>query len=140
IYFLAINHRKAVLGRSKELRRAMAFAMNRAQILKECFGEEPEAAHRPLNGPYPPGSWACNPAVPASLDDLTRAKAQQAHGPVEKLTLKYPDGDPSVKKACEMIQSQIRALALDPPIQLELVAKSPRDLKHDVEEAQQFDL
>jgi ABC-type oligopeptide transport system substrate-binding subunit len=72
---------------------------------------------------------------------MTKAKAQQAKiATAEKITLRYPAGDPAVQKACEMIQSQIQAVDTTNPIRLELVPCSPRDLKHDVEETHQYDL
>src|SRR5262249_5399006 len=93
VYFLAVNHRTAPLE-DQNLRRAFAHALDRERILTYRFrGGEPgyrllaaaggAAAvtaldlrrdghaeyHRPLNGPYPAGSWAVcpPPQVPASL-------------------------------------------------------------------------
>src|SRR5262249_33263492 len=63
IYFLAVNHRRTAL-QNEDLRRAIALAIDREGILTACFRAEHKEFHRPLNGPYPPGSWAYNPNLP----------------------------------------------------------------------------
>jgi ABC-type transport system substrate-binding protein len=55
-----------------------------------------------------------------------------------RLSLKYPDGDPLVKRACELIKEQVAALGTG--IQLELEAKSPRQLHDEVEFGHDFEL
>ena len=135
IYFLAVNHRKAELQNDR-LRKAIAFAIDRSAILKECFNSEPPRIDRPLTGPYPPGSWAC-PSTPDDLLDVSRAKTY-AKLPGRKLSLKYPADDPAVKKACEQIRKQVEAL--DAGITFELEPRSPHDLRHDVEGLHEYDL
>jgi ABC-type oligopeptide transport system substrate-binding subunit len=144
IYFLAMNHRKPLLGNNQALRRAIAHAINREAILNDCFraGLRP-APHRPLTGPYPPNSWACNPALKSRLfnPNLARAQAGQAkegRAVLGRLTLKYPNNDPAVAKACEAIQQQIQRIG--PGIELELKPMEPRALRHDVEELYDYDL
>jgi len=144
IYFLAVNHRRRPLD-SQPLRRAIALAINRDAILNQCFraGLMPPH-HRPLNGPYPPGSWAYNrdaklPPDPYALP-LAQAQGKKATEgrPVRKLSLKYPKGDPDVEKACEMIRNQVQQLEVG--IDIEPKALEPRELQRDVEEKQQYDL
>src|SRR5262249_29447582 len=99
--------------------------------------------HRALNGPYPPGSWACNPKLKSDLFDAALAKAQidkvkESSVNLRKLTLKYPAGDAALEKACSGVQAQLEAL--DPSLKFELIARSPRELRHDVEETHEYDL
>jgi peptide/nickel transport system substrate-binding protein len=140
IYFLAVNHRGTAL-QNVDLRRALAHAINREKILTDTF-RAGQKFHRPLNGPYPPKSWAYSPAVkPADPYDDLKAKtlAQSAKGvlPV-KLTLKYPAGDPDVEAACRAIAAQVAAIAAD--IEITPVALSPYRLREDVEQKHEYDL
>ncbi len=143
IYFLAVNHRRTPL-KSQALRRALAFAINREQILDDCFRAGDKKRHRALNGPYPPQSWPCNPEVPSELYklDLAQHIANEAkdkdHVNLDNLTLtlKYPDNDPAVEKACELIRAQVQEAG----IKLELQKLPPRELRRQVEDLQQYDL
>jgi ABC-type transport system substrate-binding protein len=144
IYFLAVNHRHGSL-QTVELRRALAHAIDREKILNAVFrGDGMANFHRPLNGPYPPGSWACAPPTQIKPDpfDSERAKnlaeqAKQLLGGYPRLTLKYPDDDPDVATACQAIRDQVQALT---HITLDLQARAPRDLWADVQESHDFDL
>jgi ABC-type transport system substrate-binding protein len=159
VYILAVNHRGAgVLGKSLALRLALAHGIDREGILNSCFrGGHPAdrvravlgaaAAvatapltrvsgefHRPANGPYPPGSWACAPTervLPLSNVEkarglLARARDEDGVGAV-RLTLKYPDDDPRVARACREIARQLKALGdrVKCPVTLKLVALAP---------------
>jgi ABC-type oligopeptide transport system substrate-binding subunit len=142
VYFLAINNRQPVL-KNQALRQALAHGFDREKILTECFRADNRAVHRVLNSPYPRGSWACNPKVTADPFDAALAKAQidkvkESGVNLGKLTLKYPAGDAAVSKACLSIQTQLEAL--DPALKLELIPRSPRELRHDVEETHEYDL
>jgi peptide/nickel transport system substrate-binding protein len=142
IYFLAVNHHRPPLD-NKELRRALAHAINREAILNDCFRAGlASPPHRALNGPYPPGSWAYNSALPPDPfnPNLAKAQADQAKTgrSIPRLTLKYPKGDPAVEKACRMIQQQVQGLGAG--ISLELQALQPRELHRDVEERREYDL
>jgi ABC-type transport system substrate-binding protein len=132
IYFLAVNHRRTDL-QNEPLRKAIAYAVNRSAILKDCF-----ISGRALNGPFPPGSWACQ-SMADELSDATRAKAQTkaAKLPARKLSLKYPSDDTAVKTACEKIRDHVAAAT---GIDLLLEPLSMRELKHDVEEIPEYDL
>jgi len=141
VYFLALNHRKSVL-KNQDLRRALALAVERDKILDSCFrGDLGKRIHRPLNGPYPPDSWVADPGLPA-LDqpDVARSlikKAEEAGLRVKKLSLKYPDNDPRVAQAMEMLRGQVQeALGID----LELVPLDPHQLRRDVEQTHDYDL
>jgi ABC-type transport system substrate-binding protein len=170
VYFLGINDRVPALANTN-LRRALAHALDRGQLLDRHFrGGHPEldlvetagAAlairliplragqgkwHRPVNGPFPPGSWAVCPAprVPARLHDdgLARSFFRDAHkqtGPV-KLTLKCACDDLRVVQACRDIAAQVEktAAAAGAGLTLRVVPLSPHDLKHALE-ARDFDL
>jgi ABC-type transport system substrate-binding protein len=168
VYFLAINHKVEPLGRSASLRRALAHGIDREAILTSVFrggnpvdrvltaalgvgteaaaGPQPEGlagVHRPLNGPYPTGCWACAPAtrVPANLHDADRArsllreaKEKDAVARVE-LTLKYPDDDPRVGRACQEIARQLAAVgqAAGCPVRITPVPLPPHALRQALE-------
>jgi ABC-type transport system substrate-binding protein len=143
IYFLAVNHRSRLL-QNEDLRRAIAHAIDRTKILNDVFrGElkgEATPPHRALNGPYPPGSWACKSNLPA--DPFDPALAKVLAGKVKsvstrlKLSLKFPNDDPNVKPACEAIRDQVAGIGL----QLELESKPPRQLHDEVELGHDFEL
>jgi peptide/nickel transport system substrate-binding protein len=139
IYFLAVNYRRPAL-KNENLRRALAYAIDRETILNTCFREGLPKLHRSLNGPYPPETWAYNPKVSTSPDphnrDLAKNLAQKARG--EKLTLKYPTGDAQVAQACQLIRDQVAAL--DAGIELVLEPRPPHELWADVEVKRAYDL
>jgi ABC-type transport system substrate-binding protein len=110
VYFLAVNHRRLEL-QNQELRRAIGLAIDRERILDVCFRAPVDSLkkpHRPANGPFPAGSWACDKTVPADLFDRAQARvrANQAKrsGPLE---LKYPTELPEVADACKRIKEQV---------------------------------
>jgi ABC-type transport system substrate-binding protein len=120
IWMLAINHRKPELGQEtgKPLRRALAHAINREEIVQKVF-KAGSQNHRALNGPFPPDTWAIpTTPPPASLFKTEYAKtfAKQAKMP-ERLTLKFTD-DVQTRQACQMIKQQIESLSLGVRIDL----------------------
>ncbi len=149
VYFLALNQRRAPLANVK-LRRALAFAINREKLLDDHFRGGLKV-HKALNGPYPAGSWACNPELKKdrnkdSLDifDDARAKAlaQEAMDELKlasppRLTLLYPSGDARLAKAMEALRDQVRAAT---KVELELKAPDPHDLRKEVEGSNAYDL
>jgi peptide/nickel transport system substrate-binding protein len=147
IYFLAVNHRNSVLGSSKgNLRRAIALAINREEILNKMFRYGFASHHRVLNGPYPPGSWAYTnkpddlkpDPFNLKLAKALAAKAKLERGTLPRLRLIYPDGDPDVAGACKMIQDQVQAPEIG--IELELKPVALRELRRLVEENHDYDL
>jgi peptide/nickel transport system substrate-binding protein len=144
IYFLAVNYRRPPLD-NKELRLAIAHAINREDILTKHFrgGLMPRPPHKALNGPYPPRSWAWDSTLPTDpyKPNLAKAhaeKAKEGRAVLRKLSLKYPKDDPAVAQACEEIRNQVRQLGAG--IDLELKPLEPRDLRRDVEEQHDYDL
>ncbi|HYV39815.1 MAG TPA: ABC transporter substrate-binding protein [Gemmataceae bacterium] len=132
VSFLAVNHRHGPLA-EQSLRRAIAHALNRGQLLTDCFG-----GGQPLNGPFPMGSWAkcADERVPADLFDRASALAflKAAKEESYDLTLKYPDDDPRVAQACTAIAAQLADLGdqANRPITLRLVPLSPHQLQRDL--------
>jgi ABC-type oligopeptide transport system substrate-binding subunit len=110
VCFLAPNYRNYYL-RNKNLRLALAHAIDREAILTTCFrpGKETED-HAALNGPFPVGSWAHNPRVQPFAPEQAAVFMKQA---IEELTnvpelrLIYPDGDHEVGVACAEIKRQL---------------------------------
>jgi ABC-type transport system substrate-binding protein len=139
VFFLAVNHRDRLLG-SESLRRALAHAIDRTQLLADHFGggrpslraapiaawgatlpvmagmmrPKPAAHHHALNGPFPVGSWAtCSDGrVPANLFNHASALAFLKQSPAGpiELELKYPDDDPRVAEACQGMAAQLAEL------------------------------
>jgi peptide/nickel transport system substrate-binding protein len=159
IYFLALNQDRALL-KDVNVRRALVCAINREQVLSDCFrGPLGTAVHKAINGPFPAGSWACSQRVskgkgPAdSLDqfDLDKAKAYLAAAspgvPINSpLKLKYCEEDPALDKidtasklpvAMVKLKQQVKA-ALG--MELELVPCKAKDLREAVERTGDYDL
>ncbi len=133
IYFLALNHRSSIF-QNQAFRQGLAHALKREEILNQCFREGSPTIHRALNGPYPPGSWACKPDVREYTPIFAKAQLELAKGTraaKTTLTLKYPDDDPAVAKACGLIRDQIRELDLS--LTIELMPRSPEQLHREVE-------
>jgi ABC-type transport system substrate-binding protein len=144
IYFLAVNHRRPPLDNA-ELRLALALAINREALLNTHFRKGlKRKVHRSLNGPYPAGSWACNPALVSRLDktvldpfdpDRARLKLKGAMaklgGVPIALKLKYPTGDKQLAAAltelCTKVSNELQSVTLTPdPVE-------PQDLHESVE-------
>jgi ABC-type transport system substrate-binding protein len=149
VYFLAVNHRDARVNGNVALRRALALAIDRQALLDKCFRDEPGAkTHHSLNGPFPAGSWPCEPKkVPAELYNVEEAKAQareavrKAGGPVE-LTLKFPSDDPTtlaaVNALCEAVNAELH-IDDNTYVKLKPLPVEPHQLRKDVEGAHQYE-
>ncbi|HMC88845.1 MAG TPA: ABC transporter substrate-binding protein, partial [Gemmataceae bacterium] len=129
-----------VLG-NPSLRRAIAHAIDREKILNDVFRDGHADWHRPLNGPYPRSSWACNQNIPADPFNPATAKAaadsaRQERPVLPTLTLLYPDDDPAIKQACAMIQKQVHEVG----ITLNPAPRSRAKLHREVEEDNNYDL
>lgn len=142
IYFLAINTRKLPDAR---LRRALAFAINREALLDKHFRAELKTpVHRVLNGPFPAGSWACEPSLARpnkkSLDLFDADAAKNLSVGVEKpagLKLKYPRDNPALEEAMRDMCAQVKDVT---GVELEPVPCDPYQLREDVEQRQSYDL
>ncbi len=102
IYYLAVNHLHVP---DAALRAVIAHAIPREEILTAVFREGYSDHHRPLDGPFPPGTWPCSP-IAAKLDDpaLARALAAERRKEPVVLSLKYPADDSLAQRACEKIK------------------------------------
>jgi ABC-type oligopeptide transport system substrate-binding subunit len=150
VYFLAVNQRRPLL-QSQDVRKAISYAVDREKILNDQFrvGLEDRAkrsVHRWLNGPYPRGSWACapgydddDPSKPYYPFQPNRVKslADRAQMNGKKLTLKYPNDDPRVERACGYVQTQVQNAT---GLTIELKGLSPRELRQQVEIEHDYDL
>ena len=115
IYYLAINPIKTALSgdAGRNLRRAIALGINREKILDDSWRQAGQPFHHALTGPFPPGTWPCDPAG-GSLDDETLAKSElkSAKLPGGKVLLVYPAGEPQAEKACTLIANQLTQLGV----------------------------
>jgi len=151
VYFLAVNHRKPGLDNAN-LRIALARAIPREALLDDHFRKGLDRkVHKALNGPYPAGSWACNPSLVSrkggeSLDPhdeaLAQTKLKQALGDLRKrevkLTLKYPSGDAQVAAAMQALCERVNKAL--PGVTLVAEERSPYDLREDVERTHAYEL
>jgi ABC-type transport system substrate-binding protein len=150
IYFLAVNHRRTDLGlNNADLRIALALAIDREGLLAAHYRKGLNTkAHRPLNGPYPAGSWACDPKLAGDKTadpydpDKARTKLAQAMkkmGVTEvKLTLKYPAGDPVLKGALTDLCGRVAKAV--PALKLDLLERDPHALRNEVEVTPDYEL
>jgi ABC-type transport system substrate-binding protein len=142
IYFLAINLRLPVFE-SQEVRLALASAIERAAILKGVFGGI--EGDRTLRGPFPTGSWACDPKDTKELDNPAFAKAiikqggaQQKLNAAPAFSIRFPQGDPQAEAAMQAIAKQWTAtLGVK---NINLVPTAPHDLQERVEKSHTYDL
>jgi ABC-type oligopeptide transport system substrate-binding subunit len=151
IYFLAVNNSKPAL-KEPDLRVALARAIDREGLLNRYFRTGlGQKVHKALGGPYPAGSWACNPDLksrknPNSFDpfddDLARAKWKTVQGRIiakeVRLSLKYPSGDKVLAEAIKALCAQVNGTLVGIQIQPEEV--TPHQLRQDVEETLNYDL
>ncbi|MFO0842089.1 MAG: ABC transporter substrate-binding protein [Gemmataceae bacterium] len=144
VYFLAVNHRHPALAVA-DVRVALARAVPRERLLDEHFrGKLGRQVHKALNGPYPAGSWACEPSLvsrsdKASLDpfdaDLARAKLGRRE---LSLTLKYPSGDRALDGAMRALCDEVKKAL--PTVTLKPEPRPPHQLRDEVETTQNYEL
>lgn len=153
IYYLAVNHQVPTLGgeSGKLVRRVLANAIRRDAILTDCYRAGFSSYHQPLNGPFPPGTWPCSPlVVKGALDnpegaqgirDTTEYKnalGADSRGKPREFELKYPEGDPAIEKACQMIAKQVEDVKAN--FTIKPVAVPPEKLWKQIEHDTDFKL
>ncbi|WP_168219284.1 ABC transporter substrate-binding protein [Limnoglobus roseus] len=113
IYMLAINHQRPELN-SVALRRGLAHAIDREEILDKVYRAGFSQFHKALVGPFPPNSWPIPKvagSVPPPLFDSSLAQAKMSEyavrGGEKTLTLLYSTDDARSRFACEMVRKQI---------------------------------
>ncbi|HEV3144700.1 MAG TPA: ABC transporter substrate-binding protein [Gemmataceae bacterium] len=120
IWILAVNHRRPELAGQTGafLRRALAYGIDRDQIVKTCF-KSGTLFHRALRGPFPEDTWAV-PADPAPVSLFQPEKVstlvKQAKLP-PALKLAFADNELAAK-ACGMIKQQLEQLNFGLSIEL----------------------
>jgi ABC-type transport system substrate-binding protein len=140
-HVLAINHRRPAL-QSVDVRRAISGAIDRDQILNEVFRGGNAEAHRPMTGPFPPGSWAAPPSISTnSLSDRNAAQARFRKyladpSAAASLSLLCPNDDMYARAACERIKKMVESAVSpdDRKLTIDLALVPPRELLRRVEE------
>jgi peptide/nickel transport system substrate-binding protein len=138
IYFLAVNSRNPTLA-NQDVRKAIAHAIDRKKLLDDCFRAGlGDNVHRVLNGPFPPNSWACDPALTYSRA-LANSHMKAAGAAMEEaeLSLKYANNDMQAGKAMEALRGQLLEQI---GIKLKLEPLPPADLRLAVEGTQRYEL
>lgn len=120
IHMLAVNHRRPYM-QSKSLRQGLMMAIDRDAILTDVYRAGTKF-HKPLNGPFPPDSWATpKPAkdstvVPLMNRDLAVTRLQTyltERSAQTEVKLCYPESDPLAVLACRKIKDQVESLFKD---------------------------
>jgi ABC-type transport system substrate-binding protein len=141
MHLLAVNHRRPAME-SQELRREIAHAINRKEILDKIYRAQGkgEAYHRALTGPFPPDCWA-SPDRSEQKDLYQESLAKQLEGKrgggKVTLTLAAPD-DAKSKRVVAMIQEQLGKVTPDVTIAPRFL--DPEKLRVTVEQTNDFDL
>lgn len=114
IHVLAVNHRRPIV-QSAEMRRGLSLAIDREAVLNDQYRSQRPDAHRALNGPFPPETWACPtnqpPLVNADLGRSLMVDAAAKANTRARLTLVHPTNDPQAGPACFQIKAQVEAAA-----------------------------
>jgi peptide/nickel transport system substrate-binding protein len=137
IYFLAVNHRRTRL-QNENLRKAIAHAIPREELLRKSFrGTQDAKVHRVLTGPYPPGSWACDPTLKYEQAKANGFINAEPSLKTVGLTLACPDDDPRVVAAMEELARAVKTVI---GVDIKVLPQPPRDLRVTVEETFAYDL
>jgi ABC-type transport system substrate-binding protein len=146
VHILAVNHRRPQM-QSKLLRQGLSLAIDRESILSDVY-RAGQKFHRPMSGPFPPGSWAApsGPPAPMTNRDLAVTRLQSYLGDRSakgEVTLSYPQGDPLAALACSKIKAQVESLFKDSSgrkLTINLEPVPMRELAVRVEDEHRFDL
>ncbi|MGE3807084.1 MAG: ABC transporter substrate-binding protein [Gemmataceae bacterium] len=137
VFFLAVNQRRPFL-QNRALRRCLALAIDRAAIVKSVFGDS--KGNRALNGPFLGDSWAANPELAPLFNAASAAalavKAKESLGG-NTLSLKYPEGDGRIERACQAIRDQVKEHT---GIELKLLPLPAHQLRADMVDKHDYDL
>jgi ABC-type transport system substrate-binding protein len=142
IYLLAINHASLPL-QSVEVRRGLMHAIDRETILNEVFRAGKKEFHKALTGPFPIGCWqerrpTTDEPITLFHRDLATAKLRGLADSVNKpLSLLFPNDDPQVKQACELMKVQIEGCGR---VEIELEAVAPAEFWTRVQLNRNYDL
>jgi len=150
VHILAVNLSRPYLQgkQGQTIRQGLSLAIDRDDVLREVFRAGKPDLHKPMTGPFPPGSWASprgNTAVPLVNRDLAVVKLKEYlsdAGAKSDFTLSYPDDDPRAAAACARIKTQIESLLRDSPRKLiiNLEGVPMRDLVVRVQDEHRYDL
>jgi ABC-type transport system substrate-binding protein len=148
IHMLAVNHRRPQM-QSKTLRQGLSLAIDRDSILTDVYRAGTKF-HKPMNGPFPPDSWATpkvgRQLVPLVNRDLAVTRLQThflEKSAKNEVSLLYPQNDPLAALACKKIKDQVEGLFKDTTgrkLTVVLEPVSMRELVLRVEEEHRFDL
>jgi ABC-type oligopeptide transport system substrate-binding subunit len=147
VHILAVNLTRPYL-QGRAIRQGISLAIDRDDVLREVFRAGKPDLHKPMTGPYPPGSWAGArgpAATPLVNRDLAVAKLREYladAGAKTDFTLSYPEDDPRAAAACAKIKTQIESLLRDSPRKLviNLDGVALRDLLIRVQDEHRYDL
>lgn len=147
VHFLAVNVSRPYL-QGREIRQGLSMAIDREDILREVFRAGRVDVHKPMIGPFPPGSWAAprsTAATPLVNRDLAVARLTNYladAGAKTDFTLSYPSDDPTAAAACAKIKSHIEGLFKDAPrrLTINLEGVPVRDLLVRVQDEHRYDL
>ena len=145
VYFLAPNYERTGKHlQNLNLRKAIAYAINRNKILNDTFRAKlpgtDQPQHEPLYGIFPAASWAHN-SKNMEFDSrraaafIQTAKREIGSSFPRKLILVYPDDD-QIEEACRTISDQVAQIGLN--IEMKVIPK--HEYPHFVTKVRNFDL
>ncbi|HEU5382720.1 MAG TPA: ABC transporter substrate-binding protein [Ktedonobacteraceae bacterium] len=109
------------------VRRAVAWAINRQEILDHVFHDVGVVA----KGPLSPAAWAYDKNLTSYSYDPNQAKAELAQSGIAKVsfTLLISSGNPSTLQQAQFIQSQLQAVGIAVTIQQETFTAEVTDVQ-----------
>lgn len=149
VHVLTVNHRRPQM-QSKLLRQGLSMAIDRDAILSDVYRAGTKF-HRPMSGPFPPGSWATpkgsdGQAPSLTNRDLAVTRLQSYLGDRSakpEVTLSYPQGDPLAMLACGKVKAQVESLFKESTGRKLTILLEPvplRELMVRVEDEHRYDL
>jgi peptide/nickel transport system substrate-binding protein len=153
VHLLAVNHGRTAL-QSLDLRKGIALAIDREEILNELFlsgvPQQYKKFTTAMTGPFPPNSWATvkgQSGEPVPLKNRGEAMVRlkrylSTPGVVAQFDLAFSTGDPQGQAVCEKIKSHVESLFKDSPqkLTLNLQPLEPRELHRVVFGEHRYDL
>ncbi|GAA0785653.1 ABC transporter substrate-binding protein [Hathewaya limosa] len=110
-YYMALNVKNPILSK-KEVRQAIAYALNKEEIIKSYSTEE---LTKKAYSVFPPSTFSYTEDIEKYNHDLDKAKELMKKSGVTKGKLKflYPSGGGLAKKIALVVQQQLKEIGLD---------------------------
>lgn len=123
---MQLNISKAPLN-NVHVRRAIAWAINRQEIVHTIFKDVGEVA----KGPFSPASWAYDKVYPGITYDPAKAKDELAQSGMSNVSFQVlsTSGDPTTDQEVQLIQDQLKAVGITMTIKSEVFTTLVQDFQ-----------